>query len=93
MSVAEISPTQRSLESTTGSPATWFSVIKVTGKDPAREKSFEEARTTVITVMRELAKDELMEEWTESLRSKYGLVVHRDRLVNAFRPRAQTESN
>ncbi len=70
-----------------------FSVIKVTGKDPAREKTFEEARTTVLTVMREQIKDRLMTEWMDSLWRKYGVVVHYDHLVNAFRQQAQTEPN
>ncbi len=70
-----------------------FSLIEVTGKDPAREQTFEEARTTVLTVMREQIKDGLMVEWTDSLWRKYGVVLYRDRLVNAFRQQAQTEPN
>lgn len=61
-----------------------YSIIKVTEKDKAREKTFEEARSEVSSKFQEYESKRLEREWIQSLRDKYGVTVHEDVLRKAF---------
>lgn len=61
-----------------------FSIIKVTDKDKAREKTFEEARSEVSSKFQEFESKRLEREWIQSLKDKYGVTIHEDVLKKAF---------
>lgn len=61
-----------------------FSIIKVTEKDNAREKTFEEARSEVSSKFQEFESKRLEREWIQSLKDKYGVKIHEDVLKKAF---------
>lgn len=52
-----------------------YSIIKVLAKDPAREKSFEEAQSEVSGAFQEYETKRLGDEWYESLKKKYPVVI------------------
>jgi peptidyl-prolyl cis-trans isomerase SurA len=69
-----------------------FSIIKVTDKDTAREKTFEEARSEVSSKFQEYESKRLEREWIQTLRNKYGVTIHEDVLKKAFADLKQSES-
>jgi peptidyl-prolyl cis-trans isomerase SurA len=60
------------------------SVIKVTGKEKAREKTFEEAQSEVSSKYQEYESRRLEREWIEGLKTKFGVVIHEEVLRQAF---------
>jgi len=69
-----------------------WSNIKVLGKDSARTKSFEEAGPELASAYQEQASKVREEEWVESLKHKYGVALHNDALMQAFK-RKPVEKN
>ncbi len=61
-----------------------YSIIKVTEKDKAREKTFEEAQSEVSSKFQEFESKRLEREWIQSLKDKYGVTIHEDVLKKAF---------
>jgi len=61
-----------------------FVVLKVIKKDPAREKTFEEAAPEVSTAFQDYESKRLQNEWLEQLRKQYPVVQHREILHQAF---------
>ena len=61
-----------------------YSIIRVTEKDKAREKTFEEARSEVSSKFQEYESKRLEREWIQSLKDKYGVTIHEDVLKSAF---------
>ena len=62
-----------------------WSMIKVLAKDSARTKLFEEASLEVTSEYQEVAAKEREQAWVEELRAKFGVVVNKDMLMQAFR--------
>lgn len=61
-----------------------FSIIKVTGKEPSRIKTFEEAFGEVASAVQEQELKRLEKEWVESLKKKYKVVINEKALEKAF---------
>lgn len=61
-----------------------YSIVKKTGKDQAREKTFEEAQSEVSSKFQEFESKRLESEWIEGLRKKYGVTVNNAVLEKAF---------
>ncbi len=61
-----------------------YSIIKVTGKEPSRAKTFEEAFGEVASEIQEIELKRLEKEWIESLKKKYRVVVNEKALERAF---------
>lgn len=62
-----------------------FSIIKLIKKDPAREKTFEEARAEVSGAFQEDESKRLENSYIESLKNSYKPEYFYDRLTSAFR--------
>jgi len=62
-----------------------FSIIRLDKKDPARIKTFEEARAEVAGAFQELESKRLEKEYVESLKKKYQPVIYYDNLKKAFK--------
>jgi peptidyl-prolyl cis-trans isomerase SurA len=61
-----------------------YSIIKVTAKEPARQKTFEEAGVEVSNVFQEYEAKRLQQEWIDRIRQKYPVVQHKEQLRKAF---------
>lgn len=61
-----------------------FSIIKVTGKDVAREKTFEEAQSEISSKYQEHESKRMENEWIDGLRKKFGVTVNEALLEQAF---------
>ncbi|MBI2428430.1 MAG: peptidylprolyl isomerase [Ignavibacteriales bacterium] len=61
-----------------------FSFIKVLQKDPAREKTFEEAQSEVSGAFQEYETKRLGDEWYESLKKKYPVTLNGEGLKVTF---------
>ncbi|MEN3038094.1 MAG: peptidylprolyl isomerase [Candidatus Kryptonium sp.] len=61
-----------------------YSIIKVTGKEPSRTKTFEEAFGEVASALQEQELKRLEQEWVENLKKKYKVVVNEKALEKAF---------
>lgn len=61
-----------------------FSFTKVIQKDPAREKTFEEAQSEVSGAFQEYETKRLGDEWFESLKKKYPVTYHKESLTKTF---------
>ncbi|MDE3057808.1 MAG: peptidylprolyl isomerase [Bacteroidota bacterium] len=53
-----------------------YSMIKVLEKDPARDKTFEEANSEASSAYQEYESKQLENQWIEALRKKYPVVLH-----------------
>jgi peptidyl-prolyl cis-trans isomerase SurA len=62
-----------------------YSIIKVTGKDPARVKDFSEAYSEVSSKFQEYESKRLENEWIEGLKEKFGVDVNASALDGAFK--------
>jgi hypothetical protein len=62
----------------------WFSFIKVIQKDPAREKTFEEAQSEVSGAFQEYETKRLGDTWYESLKKKYPVMLNAEALAKTF---------
>jgi peptidyl-prolyl cis-trans isomerase SurA len=69
-----------------------YSIVKKTGKDQAREKTFEEAQSEVSSKFQEFESKRLETEWIEGLRKKYGVTVNNSVLEKAFSTLTQGRS-
>jgi len=61
-----------------------YSIIKVTGKEPSRIKTFEEAFSEVASAVQEQELKRLEREWVENLKKKYRVVISEKTLEKAF---------
>ncbi len=61
-----------------------YSIIKATGKEPSRVKTFEEAFSEVASEVQEKELKRLEGEWIESLKKKYKVLVNEKALEKAF---------
>ncbi len=61
-----------------------FSFTKVIKKDPAREKTFEEAQSEVSGAFQEYETKRLSDNWYESLKKKYPVVYNKEALTKTF---------
>ncbi|MCS7229438.1 MAG: peptidylprolyl isomerase [Candidatus Kryptonium sp.] len=61
-----------------------YSIIKVTGKEPSRVKTFEEAFGEVAGALQEQELKRLEKEWVENLKKKYKVVINEKALEKAF---------
>jgi len=68
-----------------------YSIIKVTDKDAAREKTFEEAKSEVSSKFQEHESKRLESKWIESLKKKFGVEIDREILKNAFKDLQEKE--
>ena len=64
-----------------------FSILKVEGKDPARQKTFDEARTEAEAKAREEAVAAGLRQYVESLRKKHSVNLFPDHLSETFKDR------
>lgn len=62
------------------------SLVMLLGKEPARQKSYEEAGTEVSSAFQEYESRRLEEEWLRGLRERYPVVLHKEVLSKAFAP-------
>ncbi|HTP12306.1 MAG TPA: peptidylprolyl isomerase [Bacteroidota bacterium] len=69
-----------------------WSNIKVIAKDSAHTKTFEEAGPELASAYQEQASRIREEQWIESLKHKYGVTLHNDILMEAFK-RKRIETN
>jgi len=61
-----------------------WSIIQVIAKDSARTKTFEEALPELTGGYQEQASKQRETEWVESLKTKYGVVLRKEILREAF---------
>jgi peptidyl-prolyl cis-trans isomerase SurA len=61
-----------------------FSFIKPIQKDAAREKTFAEASSEVSSAFQEYETKRLSDEWYESLKKKYPVVLNKESLAKTF---------
>jgi len=61
-----------------------ISLVRLNKKDPAREKTFEEAGTEVSSSFQEYESKRLENEWIEGLQKQYPLVEYKEVLKTAF---------
>jgi len=61
-----------------------WSIIRMEGREAAREKTFEEAQSEVSSKFQEFEHKRLEKEWIDSLRRKFGVSVNEGALRNAF---------
>ena len=61
-----------------------YSIIHVIAKDPAHEKSYEEAMPELMSSYQEYAAKQRLERWLSDLRAKYTVVLHKELLPEAF---------
>lgn len=61
-----------------------YVVVQVIKKDPARNKTFEEASAELSTALQDSEAKRLEREWLERLRARYPVVQHKDLLNNVF---------
>ncbi|MDH4070262.1 MAG: peptidylprolyl isomerase [Ignavibacteria bacterium] len=62
------------------------SLVMLLGKEPARQKTFEEAGTEVSSSFQEYESQRLEKEWLRGLRERYPVVQHKEVLSKAFAP-------
>jgi parvulin-like peptidyl-prolyl isomerase len=61
-----------------------WSIIRMEGREAAREKTFEEAQSEVSSKFQEFEHKRLEKEWIDSLRKKFGVSINEGALRNAF---------
>lgn len=61
-----------------------YSIIKVTDRDDAREKTFKEAQSEVSSRFQEYESKRLEREWIESLKDKFDVDINTELLSEAF---------
>jgi hypothetical protein len=60
------------------------SIVRLLGREPARQKTFEEAGTEVSSAFQEYESKRLEAEWLSDLRKRYPVVEHKEVLGQAF---------
>jgi parvulin-like peptidyl-prolyl isomerase len=71
--------------SSTISNAGGYSIVKLNSKEPARPKSFEEAKAEVSGAFQESESKRLEREYLDKLRQRYNPVIHYDEVEKAFK--------
>ena len=61
-----------------------FSIVRLQRKEPARQKTFEEAGTELSSAFQEYESKRLENVWLDGLRQTYPIVEHKEVLKNAF---------
>lgn len=61
-----------------------YTIVRLNKKEPARQKTFEEAGTEVSSAFQEYESKRLEREWLDQLRRKYPVVEYKDKLQTAF---------
>jgi hypothetical protein len=61
-----------------------FSIVRLDRREPARQKTFEEAGGELSSAFQEAESKRLETEWLQSLRQRYPVVEHKEVLKNAF---------
>lgn len=61
-----------------------FTIVRLNKKEPARQKTYEEAGTEVSSSFQEYESKRLEKEWLDGLRKKYPVVENKQALQNAF---------
>ncbi len=61
-----------------------YAIVRLNKRDPAREKTFDEASTEVSSAFQEYESKRLESEWLEGLRKKYPVVEYKENLKRAF---------
>lgn len=61
-------------------------IIRLNRREPARDKTFEEAGTEVSSAFQEYESRRIEQEWLEGLRKTYPVTEYREVLQNAFAP-------
>jgi hypothetical protein len=59
-------------------------MVRLNGRDPLRQKTFDEAGTEVSSSFQEYESKRLENDWIERLRKEYPVVEYREVLRNAF---------
>lgn len=62
-----------------------YSIVRLNVKDPAREKTFEEAKNEVTAAYQELQAHNLENEYLRKLEKKYEPVIYKENLSEAFK--------
>ena len=62
-----------------------FSILRLDAKEPARLKTFEEAKAEVSGAFQEFESKRLENEYLDSLKKKYSPVINYDELRKAFK--------
>lgn len=62
-----------------------YSIVKLEGREPARDKTFEEAQSEVSSRFQEFEHKRIERDWIELLTRKFGLTVSEESVRNAFR--------
>jgi peptidyl-prolyl cis-trans isomerase SurA len=62
-----------------------WSIVKTVAKEPARGKTFEEAKPEVMSAYQDIAAKQREQEWVEELRKKYPVTIDTDLLTQAFK--------
>ena len=60
------------------------SVLRLDGREPSRQKTFEEAGAEVSTSFQDYEAKRLEKEWIDGLKQKYPVTEHKESLKNAF---------
>ena len=60
------------------------SIVRLLKREPARQKTFEEAGTEVSSAFQEQESKRLEAEWVSELRMRYPVVEHKEVLAGAF---------
>ncbi|MGH9428156.1 MAG: hypothetical protein ACRD2L_17875, partial [Terriglobia bacterium] len=63
-----------------------YSIIRVNKKEPARQKTLEEAGTEVSSAFQEYESKRLESELLDGLRKAHPVIEYREALKNAFAP-------
>jgi hypothetical protein len=61
-------------------------LVRLNGKDPARQKTFAEAGTEVSSLFQEYESKRLEQEWIEGLKKQFPVVEYKEVLKSAFAP-------
>ncbi|MBI5474324.1 MAG: peptidylprolyl isomerase [Ignavibacteriae bacterium] len=61
-----------------------FTIVRLNKKEPARQKTYEEAGTEVSSSFQEFESKRLEKEWLDGLRTRFPVVEHKEVLKNAF---------
>ncbi len=64
-----------------------FSLIKLLEREPARLKTWEEARSEIVPQFKEKQADDLRASWLTGLREKFGVQIWDDHVAKTFAPR------
>jgi peptidyl-prolyl cis-trans isomerase SurA len=63
-----------------------YSIVRLDRRDPARQKSFEEAGAEVSSAFQDYESKRLETEWLARIKQQHPVVVHKEVLNNAFAP-------